>query len=229
METIWVDPNRDDLILLREQVFCKKIGWRWSIEYQHSPEGGWFPSRWNCHRLSDDYYGYGEKTELDCVATRSAVNEQFPKDVFKIDFPPGTLVFDVAAHNQYVVAADGSRAAAPPFDSVTSPAFRRALDADENARFQPESFRGVFDHLRHFTALPLELDERAFREAGLSVDKTECQSDIDGLSLREKLRWLTAQFPKPIRLIEKDGKLVLVPALNSKPNEAAGPDTAHPK
>jgi hypothetical protein len=215
LEICWVDPNRDDVILLREQIFCGRRGWRLSIEYQRSPQMGWLPSCWTCHRLIEGFFG--EETELQCQATTSAVNERLSEHLFRIDFPSRTLLFDVAAHKQYVIAADGSRTAAPPFDSVTSPAFRRALDADQNTRFQPEPFKGVVDYLRNDDKLPVELDDPAFRAAGLSVEKTECQCDIDGLSMREKLHWLSAQFPKPIRLEEKDGKLVLTPDPDPKP------------
>ena len=215
-ETCWVDPNRDDVILLREQIFCGTRGWRLSIEYQGSPQMGWLPSRWTCHSLTEEYFG--EKTELQCQATTSAVNERLPQGLFKIDFPPRTLVFDVAAHRQYVIAADGSQTPAPPFDSVTSPAVRSALDADQNTRFRPQPFKDALDYLRNDAKLRVEFDDRAFRKAGLSIEQTECQCDIDGLSMREKLRWLSAQFPKPIRLVEKDGKLVFTPDANSTPS-----------
>ena len=65
--------------------------------------------------------------------------------------------------------------------------------------------------------LLLEFDDQAFREAGLSLEKTECRCDIYGLSKREWLLWLSAQFPKPIHLVEKDGKLVFTPAVNLMP------------
>ena len=39
--------------------------------------------------------------------------------------------------------------------------------------------------------------------------------------VREQLSLLFAQLPKPIRLVEKDGELILTPASNSKP-EAPG-------
>jgi hypothetical protein len=76
---------------------------------------------------------------------------------------------------------------------------------------------------------PFEFDDRAFREAGLNIEKTECQCDIYGLTVREWLRWLSAQFPKPIRLVEKDGKLVFTPASNSKPAPRASEREADTK
>ena len=33
--------------------------------------------------------------ELHCETTTSAVNEELPADAFRIDFPPGALVFDL--------------------------------------------------------------------------------------------------------------------------------------
>ena len=35
--------------------------------------------------------------------------------------------------------------------------------------------------------------------------------------MREQVRWFSAALPKPIRLVEKDGELLLTPASSSKP------------
>jgi hypothetical protein len=214
-ESCWVDPNRDDLVVLCERTF-RGIGSSIAISYHASPQFGWTPEHWTWRDQSGrDQSG---SVELQCDATTSSVNERLPAKVFQINLPPGALVFDLAARKQYLIAVDGSRAAAPPFDSVSSPAFRRGLDAVIDVRFEPQPFNGAVEFLSRNYSLPFEFEIEAFRKAGLNIDETECHSDIEGLTLREQLRWLSAQLPKPIRLLEKDGKLVFTTASNSKPS-----------
>jgi hypothetical protein len=208
-ESCWLDPNREDLV-----VFCERSlrgpGWSVAIKYRGSPRSGWIPEQWTFRNPSS-------AADLQCEVTTAAVNEPIPAHVFRIDFPPGALVFDLSARKQYVIAGNGSRTPAPPFDAVSSPAFQRALDVVEPFTFEPEPFRCAVEFLSLHDKIPVESDIPAFRKAGIDLEKPECHCDIQGLTLREQLRWLSAQFPKPIRLVEKDGKLVLTPASNSKP------------
>ncbi len=203
-ETCWVDPKRDDLVVCWEQTVNKVPRWRVAINYRASPQSGWLPERWSC---KDDFREF----EFACQATTSAVNEQLPADVFRIDFPPGALVVDVPAHKEYVIARDGTRALAPPFDSVSSPEFRKALDTVEPFIIEPEPVQDAILFLSIHHKLPIDLDRPAFEKAGLRGD-AECQCDIEHMTMREQLRWMSAALPKPMHLIEKKGELLLTPA-----------------
>ena len=185
-------------------------GWNFhvAISYRASSQFGWIPERWVCRSVTGD--------ELHCETTTSAVNEELPADAFRIDFPPGALVFDLPSHREYVIASDGSRAPAPPFETVSSPVFKKALDAVEPFTIESEPIKDAVDFLCQYHKLPIDFDRPAFLKAGLNGD-TQCQCDIKGLTMREQLRWLLAVLPKPIRLIEKKGELILTPDPNSKP------------
>jgi hypothetical protein len=212
-----VDPNRDDLLVSFERAprqWRDDRTFRYAVSYRAISQFGWIPERWVCRCPSSDY-------KLHCEATTLAVNEQLPADAFRIDFPPGALVFDLPSRKQFVIAADGSKAPAPPFESVSSPALRQALDVVESFTIEAEPIKDAIDFLCQHHKLPIDFDRAAFLKAGLNGD-TQCQCDIKGLTMREQLRWLLAVLPKPIYLVEKKGELILTPASSSKPNEAGG-------
>jgi hypothetical protein len=209
-ETVWVDPNRDDLVVRWEYTGSGELFWRIDISYRASPRCGWLPERWTCNY---DRWNL----EFECEVTTSAVNEQLPADAFQIDFPPGALVFDVPAHKEHVIAADGSRTPAPPFEAVFSPEFLKALNAVEPFTIEAEPIREAIEFLNQYHKLPIAIDELAFRKAGIETD-TECRCDIEDMTLREQLRWLSASLPKPMRLVEKYGELRLTTVSSSKPD-----------
>jgi hypothetical protein len=204
----WVDPKRDDLVVALERLHRTDWDFHVAVSYRATSQFGWIPERWACRCPNGD--------ELQCEATTSTVNEEFPADAFRIDFPPGALVFDLPSHKEYVIASDGSRAPAPPFETVSSPAFKKALDAVEPFTIEPEPIKDAVDFLCQYHKLPIDFDRAAFLKAGLNGD-TQCQCDIKGLTMRAQLRWLLAVLPKPIRLIEKKGELILTPDPAPKP------------
>ena len=112
-----------------------------------------------------------------------------------------------------MIAANGSRTPAAQFETVTSPAFRRALDEVEPFTIAAESIQDAVFFLSFHHKLPIDCDRAAFEKAGLSRE-TECQCDIEGLTMQEQVRWFSAALRQPVRLIEKKGKLLLTPALN---------------
>ena len=155
IQSCWVDPSRDDLVVQSERRHPRLGLWRVTITHRFSPQVGWIPDRWTLHRpWSDD-------DKVLCEATTCILNERLPADVFRIDFPPGTLVFDLKTRKQSVIAADGSQIGAPSFESVSSPAFRKALDAVEPFTIAPEpiqtrsiSFANITNYRSTGTARP---------------------------------------------------------------------------
>jgi hypothetical protein len=208
VEACWVDPNRDDLVVLWEQTLHGKLSRRVAIHYQQALQFDWLPDRWTCHYQS-------ETVALECAVTKFVVNERLPETIFQIDFPPATLVFDASTRKQFLVAADGSRAPAFPFDSVSAPALRQVLDAVADFTLEPEPLEDAVEFIHLHLKIPIAIDKAAFAAAGMNP-KSEVQCDIDRLTVREQLRWLTAQLPKPIRLEDRNGTLVLTPVLPKK-------------
>ncbi|HEX4071484.1 MAG TPA: hypothetical protein VHX68_09950 [Planctomycetaceae bacterium] len=218
VEHCWVDPARDDLPLLWESTLHGSLVWRVAIQYrrvrkydlmQPEPPFPWVPERWTCHYQSLPLALECQASEFD-VRTELSVNQRLPEWMFQVDFPARTLLFDETTRRQYAISADGSRTPARPFESVPSPRFRRVLEKPSDSLFDPLPLKEAVDSLSRNIRIPLEIDERAFRDAGISPN-VEVQCDVDGLTVLEKIRWLTAQCPKPITLVEQDGKLVLKP------------------
>jgi hypothetical protein len=211
VEHCWVDPARDDVPILWEKTLRGELMWRVAIQYRLSRDHnlGWVPDRWTCQ---DDG---AQLHVLQCTVTKLSVNESFPPKTFQLDFPPGTLVFDERSHAQFVVATNGSRAPAPQFDFVHSGPLRRALDVRPNIDFGTQPFRKAIDFVKDLKA-PIEIDESAFRRAGIDPSFEVHCCDIEDLTATELLRWIAAQSPKPIALVERDGKLVLKPVTSAK-------------
>jgi hypothetical protein len=217
VEHVWVDPARDDLPLLWESTLHGSLWWRVAIQYrrvrtydlmQPEPPAPWVPERWTCHYQS-------LPLALECEATEFNVNVGVPEQIFQIDFPARTLVFDETTRRQYVISSEGSRTPARPFESVQFPRFRRVFEKPNDLLFDPQPLKQAVEFLSRNFQIPLEIDERAFRDAGISPN-VEVQCDVDGLTVLEEIRWLTAQCPKPIALVERNGRLVLEPVTGAK-------------
>jgi hypothetical protein len=95
------------------------------------------------------------------------------------------------------------------------PALRRALDAVADFTLEPQPLEDAVEFIHLHLKTPLAIDKAAFAAAGMNP-KSEIQCDIDRLTVREQLRWLTAQLPKPIRLEERKDTLVLTPVFPAK-------------
>jgi hypothetical protein len=93
-EACWVDPSRDDAIILweRRTPFAPAISI--SIEYQRDKDYGWVPSRWKRRLAGNTSTAAGN---FEASVTRYTINEQFPSDTFGRVYPPGTRVFDATA------------------------------------------------------------------------------------------------------------------------------------
>jgi hypothetical protein len=203
-EHCWVDPARDDVPILFEKTVGGALMWSVAIQYRPSREVGWVPEHWTCQYQFPMF-------EAHCTVTKLTVNEPLPPKTFQLEFPPGTLVFDKLSHAQFLVARDGSRSPAPPFDFVRSPTFRRTLSVGEPLAFDAVPFGEAVSFLTQVRKVPIEIDKAAFKAAAIDPN-FEVHCDVVGLTGMEILRWLAAQCPKPIVLVERDGKLVFKPA-----------------
>jgi hypothetical protein len=217
-EHIWVDPARDDVPILFERTLRGSLMWNVAIQYRRSPEAGWVPEHWTCQYPLPTF-------EAHCTATKLSVNQSLPPKTFQLDFPPGALVFDEPSHTPFLVALDGSRVSPPPFDFIRSTTLRRALDHLANLTIEPEPFGDAIGIASLVFQVPIEIDHAAFQLAGIDP-KFEVHCEVQGLSAMELLRWISAQFPKPLALIEQDGKLVFKPlAVAEKQSPANQPSS----
>ncbi|HEX4072536.1 MAG TPA: hypothetical protein VHX68_15250, partial [Planctomycetaceae bacterium] len=106
VDTCWVDPRRDDVVVAWER---RPNGgpshptWRGSCEYQHDRHFGWVPIHWRA--------SFGADTYLICESTVTAydLNQPMPPQKCDPHFPPGTYVADAAHRQWYLVQPDGSK------------------------------------------------------------------------------------------------------------------------
>jgi hypothetical protein len=90
LETCWVDPNRDDVIV-RWEVGSRASTLLWAtIEYQQDKQHGWLPARWETNLWS-------VATEpndglISAKVTKYTINERFPPETFAVGFPDDTII-----------------------------------------------------------------------------------------------------------------------------------------
>ena len=188
--------------------------WRVAIQYHPSHDLGWVPDRWTCQNRTELFV-------LQCTVTKLSVNESFPPKTFQLDFPPGTLLFDEALHAQLLIAAKGTRTPAPIRFRALG-VLQRALDVCPNVLTNAQPFADAIDFVTQDPKVPVEVDKTAFRLAGIDPN-FEVHCDIEGLTAMELIRWMAAQCPQPIALVERDGKLILKPLIGAK---VTSPDTS---
>jgi len=122
LETCWVDPNRDDVVVLWERQQRNMPARSVSIEYQHDHDQGWVPSRWSWQ--ASGLVGGGARTpaSFEATVTSYKINEKFRDDPFANTSPPDTRVYDVTVDRPTAEASDRS-------DAVQAQESRRTLGA----------------------------------------------------------------------------------------------------
>lgn len=97
VDTYWVDPSRDYIILRYTSAFQGRDSVRLDIEYERNQFNEWVPKKWR--RALVDENGQPRLTK-EASMTRSEVNVSIPAAEFAFDFPDGTVVFDQSGGNQ---------------------------------------------------------------------------------------------------------------------------------
>jgi hypothetical protein len=112
VETIWVSPARDDLVVrwkTESPSFHTCLG---GINYKKDKTNGWIPSEWSC-----DYVG---EQLFEFRVTNYAVNNSIDPAIFSQEFPVGTPVSDQMNGGSakdvryYVLEKGGSKRTIPP-------------------------------------------------------------------------------------------------------------------
>ncbi len=123
VETLWVDPNRDDVIV----GWARSLASSWSgfaaIEYRHDWTAGWIPVLW----IEIDESQRGQPRDESFVVARS-INQPIEPMSLALGFPSGTTVLDHTRNERYMVAKDGSKANALTFDTPESLAVYQRLE-----------------------------------------------------------------------------------------------------
>jgi hypothetical protein len=86
---LWVDPNRDDLIIAWESLRSPDLEFFVTIDYRRDAKYGWLPIGWTSTSPRPSNFPRAEHT-----VTKLAINEDIAEPTFTLEFPPGTDVLD---------------------------------------------------------------------------------------------------------------------------------------
>jgi hypothetical protein len=215
LDTLWIDPSRDSVIVGWERAGPSTPDTFLSIEYVLDKQHGWLPSRW---RLTTA----GPAGESTATATRIAINEQYPASLFRQTFAPGTLVRDPNLSQWYVIANDGSKTPVgephPPKPEPIDAALNRTTDFVIN----PEPLKDALDFIAQRYHIKTAFDDGAVRQ-GLIDPAAQVQTQKHGIKLKELLDVLLKQSPKPLRYEIREDVITLIADVHSGGKPRSGP------
>ncbi|HEV8002357.1 MAG TPA: hypothetical protein VGP63_20875 [Planctomycetaceae bacterium] len=225
VEDYWVDPTRDDLIVLWDCAPPREAACSMSIESERDPDIGWIPSRWTAT------LGRGESPWMVAVntVTAFATRAEYPPDALRLSFPEGAVIFDKRIKEQYTVGKNGSRTHVSKFNSAASLKIYAVLEQPVDFNIEPQPLVDVMAFVAARYEIRVRVDRKAFRESGIDL-ATEVAASAPGVPVRQVLQLLLEQFGRPIGFAIQEGELVVSPVARPQgsPPSKAGPPS-HPK
>jgi hypothetical protein len=204
VETFWVDPARDDVI----------VGWARgaeaatsplvTIEYARSTEDGWLPTRWITTIPSSTRDSSG-------TATKITINERFPIDTFRLTFPPGTKVNDRKHSERYVIASDGSKTNVEKYYPLELETIYDSLAEKTDFVVDPEPLKDALEFIAQRYHIKVTIDAQAVGQ-GLVDPLTEVQTKKRGIKVKELIELLLEQSPKPLRYVIRNDVVTVISA-----------------
>lgn len=102
----WIDPSRGSVVVRRLLIGIKNsVPWQFDIDYDRHADGVWIPVKLSALRMNSFGDAYDQ---ISIIRESGSLNVEVPQTP-TWDFPPGTLVADRVANEQYLVRADGTR------------------------------------------------------------------------------------------------------------------------
>ena len=100
----WLDPMKDYAIRRIEDEVDGTLKERWIIQNREFERLGWLPESWVY-----THYASGQETRSSNVQiTKTRLNEHLAAELFDLQFPEGTHVYDARNRKDYRANADGS-------------------------------------------------------------------------------------------------------------------------
>jgi hypothetical protein len=203
-ETLWVDPNRDDVI----------VGWArglpdWSnfatIEYRHS-SAGWIPVGWT--EIEEAQRG---QPRYESFLVARSINQPIEPKLLALGFPPGTTVLDKTRNERYVVAKDGSKANVLTFDTPRSLELSQRLEAPVEFALPRVPLKDGLRLLGGRFIRTARLDAESVKK-GLIDPNCPVELRATRAPLKDFVRRILDQSPKPLTYQLREGEIVVVPA-----------------
>lgn len=206
VDTFWLDPARDDVIVRWERVRRGNAQASVSIEYQRDKTHGWVPARFS---QTNSANGYGFTSEN--TVTSFIFNARFPDETFTLTFPPGTTVVDWKQLEKYVVSQDGSKTDLRKYDSSGTLKIREALEQVVEFGIDEEPLRDALDFIAQRYQIKVVFDAQAIRQ-GLIDPSIAVKMPYSGIKLKSLMNILFEQSRKPLTYHVGQGVLTVIPA-----------------
>jgi hypothetical protein len=203
VETLWLDPARNDLIVAWANRSDPANDTFLTIEYDHDAKVGWVPTRWTSTSPKGP--------TISSTVTRFRINENIPADALTLKFPPGTTVLDFHGLERYVVAKDGSKTDITKCDSADALRIYDALEQTAEFNIDEQPLRDVLDFIAQRYQIKMAIDAEAVRQRQIDPS-TEVKMRYSGIKLKSLLNILLEQSRKPLTYEVRQGVLTVIPA-----------------
>ena len=164
VEDYWVDPTRDDLVVLWECAPPREAACSMSIESERAPEIGWIPSRWTVQ------LGRGESPWMVAVntVTAFATNAEYPPDASACHFPKAPSFSTNGSRSN---TPSGRTAPERTCRNSARPHLKKSMQPWATCRFRYRvAVLGRRDGLRcSANEIRVRVDQKAFRESGIDL------------------------------------------------------------
>ena len=201
-DTLWVDPARDNVIVAWQRGTVEGPAPFVSIEYTRDSKQCWLPTRWHMTSAS-------AVDESSSAATRIAINQQFPINLFRPTLPEGTRVSDQQIAEGYVIGAHGSKTQIQKYSLNDRDTISAVLDARTDFVIHPEPLKDALYFIGRRYHIKTAFDERAIRDGRINP-AVEVATKKHGIKLSELLDILLKQSAAPLRYeIRKDVMTVI--------------------
>jgi hypothetical protein len=106
VRSYWLDPNREYVLVKHLSREGDQPLGQIEIEYREDPKLGWVPKGW-------EYLSMGEKGKVGsqklAIVSELQVGGTYPTDAFDLQFPSGTLVYNLLDDTKYIIRTDHSK------------------------------------------------------------------------------------------------------------------------
>jgi beta-lactamase regulating signal transducer with metallopeptidase domain len=209
-ETIWVDPERDDVIVGWELRLSRP---RWStlltIDYRRDEKESWIPTRWTQTETWQKRTSTTEGTIVSC-----SVDEPIPNEIFAPAFPPETTVLDTRNLERYRISKTGEKVPIEKFDSPEALKIAKALEQPVDFTIEPQPMKDAFDFIAARYQIKIVIDP-AVAHAGVD-SSMEVEHKTVGIKLKDVITALLKQASKPLAYRVENGVLTILPAPAAK-------------
>ncbi len=205
---LWVDPNRDDVIVAWEPLWIRNYELFVTIDYRRDPKYGWIPTGWT--QTSPRKSGI---PRIEHTVTSLAINQDIAEPTFTLEFPAGANVLDRMILERYTVGNDHTKTIVEKWDSTASLRVAETLELLRGFDIDHKQMKDVLESISRENDFKVVIDPAVMR-AG--VDPAMPVNLKSRGNLKEALTAVLKQAPKPLVYELHNGVMTIVPAPGAK-------------